>query len=140
MVLESSNSTLRASAAVSDSILHDTDVIANTTGTESLEISTAISRQTQELSLKSIVVDDTATLKKLNDISSETSKLSSDIVASTTASVQKKATAILDSLDPISHHTQSIQCEATEGMGAKLNRDSDEVVRMIMSATTKFED
>jgi len=140
MVLDSSNSILRTSVAASDSILHDTELIANTTGTESLEISSAISRQTQELSKQSIVVDDTATLKKLNDISEETSKLSSDMVASTTASVQKKATAILDSLDPISQQTRSIQYEATEGMGAKLDRDSEALVRMIMSVTTKIED
>jgi len=136
MVLESSDSVLKNSAAFSDAVIRDTRAIANTMVDSNLEISSLISRQTQDISTKSIAAEHGDTIQKLANVSQETREASSSISASTSASVNQNSTAILDSVSPISQHTIGLQKAATVGLQENLNKGIDDVVRSIMEATT----
>jgi len=136
MVLESSDSVLKNSAAVSDAVIRDTRAIANTMVDSNLEISSLISRQTQAISSKSIAAEHGDTIQELANVSQETREASSSISASTSASVYQNSTAILDSVSPISQHTIGLQKAATIGLQENLNKGIDDVIRSIMEATT----
>jgi hypothetical protein len=136
MVLESSDSVLKNSAAVSDAVIRDTRAIANNMVDSNLEISSQISRQTQVNCTKSIAAEHGDTIQELANVSQETREASSSISASTSASVNQNSTAILDSVSPISQHTIGLQKAATVGLQENLNKGIDDVIRSIMEATT----
>jgi len=136
MVLESSDSVLKNSAAVSDAVIRDTRAIANTMVDSNLEVSSLISRQTQAISSKSIAAEHVDTIQKLATVSQETREASNSACASTTASVNQNSTAIHDSVSPYSQHTIGLQEAATVGFQENLNKGIDDVIRSIMEATT----
>jgi len=136
MVLESSNSVLLNSSAVSDAIMRDTQAIANAIGDDNSEVSATISRRTRVISSNSVAKEQESTIRNLASISQQTQEASSSASASTISSMNQISSDTLDSVSPLSKYTRDLQHAATVGLDEGLNKEVDEVVRSIMMATS----
>jgi len=136
MVLESSNSVLLNSSAVSDAIMRDTQAIANSIGDDNSEVSATISRKTRAISSNSVAKEQESTIRNLAFISQQTQEASSSASASTISSMNQISSETLDSVSPLSKFTRDLQHAATVGLDEGLNKEVDEVVRSIMMATS----
>jgi len=136
MVLESSNSVLINSAAVSDAIMRDTQAIANSIGLSNSEVSADISSRTRVISANSVATGQESAIRNLATISRQTQEASSSASASTMCSVNQISSETLDSVSPISKQTRDLQHAATVGLEEGLNKEVDDVVRSIMMATS----
>jgi len=107
MVLETSTTISKASIALSDAVMRDTELMQRDNDSN------------------------------LSAISNQMNTLATNEVSSIMNMVNDESSVIHDAVSPISQQTMDLQREATVGLGQQLDKDSDDMVRQIMNATLK---
>jgi len=136
LVLESSDSTLYSSKALSDTITEQSQKLYDKTVDSNFVVAQAISDQTNFLSKKSVVGElDEKIRYSVTNASYETGQNSAKLSDQIAAMSIENSNQISEDIQPISSKTRHLQDVATFGLEENLSKEVDAVVKNIMSAT-----